>query len=55
MGDEIEKDYLENGQPITVSLKLRILLCQNGGLIFGVAIMYVLGKYGERLENLIQY
>lgn len=55
MGDEIVKDYLEAKQPITTVLKLKILLCQNSGLIFGVVIMFVLGKYGEDLENLIKF
>lgn len=54
MGDEIEKDYLDAKQPISTVLKLKILLCQNSGLVLGVAIMFLLGKYGEKLEHLIQ-
>lgn len=54
MGDEIEKDYIEAKKPITTKLKLKILLCQNSGLILGFAIMFVLGKYGEHLENLVK-
>jgi hypothetical protein len=53
MGDEIEKDYIEAKQPITNALKLKILLCQNSGLILGVSIMFLLGKYGGHLENLV--
>lgn len=55
MGDEIEKDYLETNRPITIGLKLKILLCQNSGLVLGVIIMFILGKYGEHLENLVKF
>jgi hypothetical protein len=54
MGDEVEKDYIESKQPITIFLKLKILLCQNSGVILGVVIMFLLGKYGTHLENLVQ-
>ncbi len=54
MGDEIEKDYIEAKQPITTGLKLKILLCQNSGLILGFVIMFLLGKYGVSLENLVK-
>lgn len=55
MGDEIEKDYIDAKKPITTILKLKILLCQNSGLILGFLIMFLLGKYGENLENLIKF
>lgn len=55
MGDEIEKDYLETNQPVTIGLKLKILLCQNSGLVLGVMIMFFLGKYGEYLETLVKF
>ena len=55
MGDEIEEDYLEANQPITIRLKLKILLCQNSGLVLGVIIMFFLGKYGGHLENLVKF
>ncbi|CAF3672080.1 unnamed protein product [Adineta steineri] len=55
MGDEIEKDYLQANQAVTTVVKLKILLCQNSGLILGFVIMFVLGKYGEHLENLIKF
>lgn len=54
MGDEIEKDYIEANKTVTVLLKLKILLCQNTGLIVGFVIMFLLGKYGEHLENLVK-
>ncbi|CAF5049297.1 unnamed protein product, partial [Rotaria magnacalcarata] len=54
MGDEIEKDYIEAKKTVTITLKLKILLCQNSGLILGFVIMFVLGKYGEHLENLVK-
>ncbi len=54
MGDEIEKDHIEAKRPITVGLKLRILLCQNSGLILGFVIMFLLGKYGQHLENIVK-
>jgi hypothetical protein len=53
MGDEIEKGYLQAKQPVTIVLKLKILLCQNSGVILGVVIMFVLGKYGAHLENFV--
>lgn len=53
MGDEVEKDYLKAKQPITILLKFKIFLCQNSGIILGVAIMFLLGKYGTHLENLV--
>jgi len=55
MGDEIEKDIIDAKQPITTVLKLKILLCQNSGLILGFVIMFLLGKYGENLENLVKF
>jgi hypothetical protein len=54
MGDEVEKYYIESKQSITIFLKLKILLCQNSGVILGVVIMFLLGKYGTHLENLVQ-
>lgn len=54
MGDEIEKDYRENKKPVTALLKFKILLCQNIGLILGFVIMFLLGKYGEYLENIVK-
>jgi hypothetical protein len=54
MGDEVEKDYIESKKPVTICLKLKILLCQNSGVILGVAIMFLLGKYGTHLENLVK-
>ncbi|CAF3347643.1 unnamed protein product, partial [Rotaria sp. Silwood1] len=54
MGDEIEKDYIEAKKPITTVFKLKILICQNSGLILGFIIMFFLGKYGEHLENLVK-
>lgn len=54
MGDEIEKDYLEQKKPITNLLKLKILFCQNIGLILGFVIMFLLGKYGTYLENFVK-
>ena len=54
MGDEIEKDHIDAKKPITTVLKLKILLCQNSGLILGFVIMFLLGKYGEYLENLVK-
>lgn len=54
MGDEIEKDYIEANQPITAGLRLKILLCQNIGFVLGVSVMFLLGKYGEHLENLVK-
>jgi hypothetical protein len=54
MGDEIEKDYIEAKKPITSLFKLKILLCQNSGLILRFVIMFLLAKYGEHLENLIK-
>ncbi|UJR26498.1 hypothetical protein I4U23_007825 [Adineta vaga] len=55
MGDEIEKDYIAAKQPITTVLKLKILFCQNSGLILGFVIMFILGKYGGDLENLAKF
>jgi hypothetical protein len=54
MADEVEKDYIESKQPITIILKLKIFLCQNSGVILGVTIMFLLGRYGRHLENLVQ-
>lgn len=54
MGDEIEKDKLQSQQQITMFFKLKILFCQNSGIIVGVIIMFFLGKYGIHLENLIE-
>jgi hypothetical protein len=54
MGDEIEKDYFLSKRSVTIFFKLKILLCQNSGVILGVAIMFLLGKYGTYLENLVQ-
>lgn len=49
MGDEIEKDYIESKQSITIFLKLKIFLCQNSGIILGVIIIFLLGKFGTNL------
>ncbi|CAF0836543.1 unnamed protein product [Adineta ricciae] len=54
MGDEIEKDHLQSKQQITIVFKLKILFCQNSGVILGVIIMFFLGKYGTYLENFIE-
>jgi hypothetical protein len=54
MGDEIENIYIQRQKPITIFLKFKILLCQNSGIIFGVAIMYLLAKYSTHLEDLVQ-
>ena len=51
MGDEIEKDYAIGNKPITKMLKIKILLTQNLGVIFGIAIMFLLAKYGEALSQ----
>jgi hypothetical protein len=53
MGKQIEKEYIENQKPITSTLRIKILLCQNIGLLFGISIMFVLAKYGQNLESLI--
>ena len=55
MGEEIKRDYATSKKTITTLLKLKIFLCQNSGVVVGLAIMYVLGRYGERLENLVQF
>lgn len=55
MGDEIEKDYIDSKIPVTVVTKLKILLFQNSGVIMGVTIMFLLGKYGTHLESLINF
>lgn len=54
MGDEVEKDYIESKRPITIMLKFKIFLCQNSGIILGIVIMFLLGRYGTNLENLVQ-
>jgi hypothetical protein len=54
MGDEVEKDYILSKRSITIFFKLKILLCQNSGVILGITIMFLLGKYGTYLENLVQ-
>ncbi|CAF3096767.1 unnamed protein product [Rotaria sp. Silwood2] len=51
MGHEIEKDYATANLPITRILKLKILLSQNMGVILGIAIMFLLAKYGEILSQ----
>ncbi|CAF3498842.1 unnamed protein product [Rotaria sp. Silwood1] len=51
MGHEIEKDHAMTNKPITRILKLKILLCQNMGVIFGIAVMFLLAKYGETLSH----
>ncbi|CAF2515211.1 unnamed protein product [Rotaria sp. Silwood2] len=51
MGHEIEKDYATANLPITRILKLKILLSQNIGVILGMAIMFLLAKYGEILSQ----
>ncbi len=53
MGEEIEKDYIQDNLPITIVLRIKILLCQNIGLVFGIIIMFVLAKYSKNLESLI--
>ncbi|CAF0895566.1 unnamed protein product [Adineta steineri] len=54
MGDEVEKDFMNSQKPITIYLKLKILFYQNSGVILGIAIMFLLAKYGTHLENLVQ-
>ena len=51
MGNEIKKDYLKANKPVTKCLKFEILLTQNLGVISGVAIMFLLAKYGEVLSE----
>jgi len=51
MGNEIEKDYFVANKPVTKILKLKILLSQNLGVIIGIAIMFLLAKYGEILSQ----
>jgi hypothetical protein len=53
MGKEIEKKYAKDKKPITIALRIKILLCQNIGLLFGISIMFVLAKYGTNLESLV--
>ena len=55
MGDEIEKDALEAQRPVTKGFRLKILLCQNSGLVLGIAIMFILAKYGGHLEHLVTF
>ncbi|CAM2726371.1 unnamed protein product [Rotaria socialis] len=55
MGDEIEKDYIDSKQSVTILLKVKILLFQNSGVILGVTIMFLLAKYGKHLENFISF
>ncbi|CAF4228259.1 unnamed protein product, partial [Adineta steineri] len=54
MGDEVEKDFMNLQKPITIYLKLKILFYQNSGVVLGIAIMFLLAKYGTHLENLVQ-
>ena len=51
MGNEIEKDYQQNKRPVNRILKLKILFSQNIGVVFGIAVMFGLGKYGDLLSN----
>lgn len=51
MGNEIEKDYLNANKPVTILLKIKILLSQNFGVIIGIATMFLLAKYGEILSE----
>lgn len=51
MGTEIEKDHAILNKPTTKILKLEILLSQNMGIVFGIAIMFLLAKYGELLSQ----
>ena len=55
MGNEIEKDYHKTHQSVTLKLKLQILFCQNIGLVFGILLMFVLGKYGEQLTDSLPF
>lgn len=50
IGDEIERDYIESKQSINILVRLKIFLCQNSGIIFGVIVMYLLARYGEKLQ-----
>ncbi|CAF3416084.1 unnamed protein product [Rotaria socialis] len=51
IGHEIEKDYTTANKPITRKLRLEILLSQNIGVVLGIAIMFLLAKYGEILSQ----
>ncbi len=53
MGKEIEKKYINDKKSITIALRIKILLCQNIGLLFGISIMFVLARYGQNLESLV--
>lgn len=55
MGDEIEKDAIEAQRPITKAFRLKILLCQNSGLVLGIAIMFILAKFGGHLESFVNF
>jgi hypothetical protein len=51
MGNEIEKDYHNCNRPVTITLKLKILFSQNIGVVGGIAVMFLLAKYGEILSQ----
>ncbi|CAF0804384.1 unnamed protein product [Rotaria sordida] len=51
MGHEIEKDNAIANRPVTNMLKLKILFSQNMGVVLGIAIMFLLAKYGETLSQ----
>jgi hypothetical protein len=55
MGNEIETDYQKAHRPVTLLLKLQILFCQNVGLVFGILLMFVLGKYGDDLTDALPF
>ncbi|CAF1204439.1 unnamed protein product, partial [Adineta steineri] len=51
MGDEIEKDFVMENKTVSKMLKIKILITQNLGVIAGIAIMFLLAKYGEVLSE----
>ena len=53
MGKDIRNDYLRGNS--SRSLKLRIFLSENIGLICGILLMFLLGKYGEQILNLSSF
>ena len=55
MGDEIEKDAIEEQRSISKGFRLKILLCQNSGLVLGISIMFILAKYGGHLETFVPF
>lgn len=49
MGGEIEKTCIDGDRTVRLKLRLKILICQNIGIVSGIGIMFVLAKYGEHL------